>query len=227
MLNSRKLLMILQMPNKTGDGAQTIRNIPGSQAATLKESDEEEYARYMRPKSAEELGAKLNPSPAVLLAKYGTAPFCHRFTYYVSDATCKAGWCWMDARCWMLHDNPIIQYNPWSLREEMSQMSRTSNQLQQIKSTGPTVPSGGLCWWSFIQRPPRPRPPRPPSQRDLAPLRLRDRRSALDRGVWNMAGVLPQNCDFWGKSWSTVGIYIYTLSHQQIEYSKNTGQQIE
>ena len=28
-------------------------------AATLKESDEEEYARYMRPKSAEELGAKL------------------------------------------------------------------------------------------------------------------------------------------------------------------------
>ena len=76
--------MILQMPNKTGDGAQTIPNIPGSQAATLKESDEEEYARYMRPKSAEELGAKLNPSPAVLLAKYGTAPFCHRFTYYVS-----------------------------------------------------------------------------------------------------------------------------------------------
>ena len=33
--------------------------MPGSQAAMLKESDEEEYARYMRPKSAEELGAKL------------------------------------------------------------------------------------------------------------------------------------------------------------------------
>ena len=45
--------------NTIRNGNQTIPNIPGSVAATLKESDEEEYARYMRPKSAEELGAKL------------------------------------------------------------------------------------------------------------------------------------------------------------------------